>query len=334
MTVQEASSSGEDPRGRQSRAPVVAALFSVTGSVGKSQIALALYENRLRAGAPLLVDADLVAGTLSLAAVTKGFFGKQEIDEWTFQTVTSATLLESEVDIPPVLGNTKRKRTFLPAAQWVLLSAAIKNSEDLERKNLPVTPADLPALLRAIDARSGFKAALDMAQEQQARFNSDLPAQRRFWRSVLNFANDHQRDVIVDLPAQGPSGVAVARNWKHICEEARDVRKKQPGNSKGPVTLRRILVFTSSDHPMVEHFRNEQADDIILLRNMVPVPAEGDKKEPADAPSCLEIYLSDVGGKAVTPSPHHDLMKGNIGIYGNFQQFVDGVAYNLFDSPS
>jgi hypothetical protein len=186
--------------------------------------------------------------------------------------------------------------------------------------------------MQAVKASEGLKDALNTAQEQQARFNHDLSAQRRFWRSIHRFADEHERDVIVDLPAQGPSGVAVSRNWAHICNDARKLERHGPDaqnqgehtRDEDRVTRKRALVYTSADHPLVQQFIKDPAKDLLFLQNMVVAPTE------IDDGRYHQILLANVKDEAVTPAVHHSLMQTSSNRYSDFEITVGIVADTIF----
>jgi hypothetical protein len=114
-----------------------------------------------------------------------------------------------------------------------------------------------------------LNAALEEAQKQQGRFYSDISAQRCFWKSICRTALNQGRDVIVDLPAQGPVGVAIARIWDVIERDARLLEANQPGEIKRRVRLRRLLIHSDEDHPLVERFKRSAAEGDLFVGNMI-----------------------------------------------------------------
>ena len=256
---------------KQKSNPTIVVLYSIGGAVGKSQIAAALHKLRRDFNPPpLLVDADLVGATLTLA-------NSVEREHWDLETIiTSERLLNEEMEIPrnysrrAALGNDYRDldasfslaRTFLPSSEWAVCKTIIDDTENLE-----LDRSNFSRFLARHNAFARFDAALEEVQKQQGRFYSDIPAQRRFWRSLCATALNQGRDVIVDLPAQGPVGVAIARLWHDIVRDALDLEAKYSG--KRSVRLRRLLVHTDETHPLLDRFRAASVEADLFIGNMI-----------------------------------------------------------------
>jgi hypothetical protein len=293
--------------------------YSISGSAGKSYLASLLFEH-WRAAAddgggarPLLVDADLVGATASRVAYAGQVRGVEA--EKIKNTSTTLDLISERVNVPA-------DTLFIQAAPWLRCAAESRIGPQLQIQ----TMSDFQAASKALKATEELPAALGHAQRVQARLARDPAAHKQLWRNLVTAAiRSGPRKVLVDLPAQGPSGVSLDENWRRIQAEAMEVAevaRKQEGTARD-LRLVRVLVFGSEKsridkpgqtllppHPLISHTLEGVRKGLPELKDVVVVEnfSSGDSGDDA-SPSHPRIVSVPLCQRQFTISPTMSLVE-------------------------